>query len=103
FHPHGLGHDQVGSDGRRSGRLHVDVEERVQFAVGRRHGALRIRVPAGQLRAGAHGRRRKISRPDAQYRSLRFTVQGSRFTVLPVEPWTSWTSWTPWTCRTFRT
>ena len=56
------------------GRVHVDVEERVQPAVGRRHRALRVRVPAGQLRAGAHGRRGKIGRPDEQHRSVRFTV-----------------------------
>ena len=66
------------SHGRRSGRVHGAVDERVQPALGRRHGALRVRLPAGELRAGAHGRRRKICRSDELNRSVEGSkVQGS--------------------------
>ena len=71
-HAHRFLDHTLRADYRRPRRLHGDVHRRDEPAVGGRHRAVRVPVPAGQLRRHADGRRRHGRRSYVGDRSLNF-------------------------------
>ena len=71
LHAQGLRDDRVRDHGPRSRRLHGRLDRRVRLAVRARRRAVRVLVPAGELRRRAHGRRRALEHRSQRARSFR--------------------------------